>query len=455
MSFDVPLFLGVFLPLTLLLERLIPKRQGKNICLLAAGLLFYAFGSLLAPFTVVLLACLNYFAGRRLYRKGGKALLAAAIGADIALLVCASYLDGWLGLPQSVFSLAAPVGMSFFTFKCISYLVDCYRKGTPDGGRFFDFLLYISFFPQITAGPITRFSEFQPQLENREKRPCAEGLRRFVVGLAKKLLLAATLAKAADGVFVLKSGVLDARLAWLGAIAYTLQIYFDFSGYSDMAIGLGWMFGFQTPENFRYPYTAVSVTDFWRCWHISLSSWFRDYVYIPLGGNRKGRLRTACNKLIVFALCGLWHGAAWTFVLWGVWHGVLAAAESLARFRPQRRSSRVFGRVYTLLAVCLSFVLFRAQGVRQCVDMLGAMVTGFSFTAAGTVALHTLANAQVLTAVIIGCVLCLPWRCWIEKRARLRAICEPLSYAVCLVLFALCLLRLAGGGFAPFIYAQF
>lgn len=455
MSFDVPLFLGVFLPLTLLLDRLLAKRQQKNIFLLAAGLLFYAFGSLLAPFTVVLVACFNYFVGRRLYRKGGKAVLAAAIALDLALLVCASYLDGWLGLPQAVCSLAAPVGMSFFTFKCISYLVDCHRKGTPDDARFFDFLLYVSFFPQITAGPITRFCEFQPQLANREKRHCAEGLRRFVVGLAKKLLLAGTLAKAADGVFSLEGGALDARLAWLGAIAYTLQIYFDFSGYSDMAIGLGWMFGFQTPENFRYPYTAASITDFWRRWHISLSSWFRDFVYIPLGGNRKGRLRTAVNKLVVFALCGLWHGATWTFVLWGVWHGVLAAAESLARFRPQRSSSRAFGRAYTLIAVCLSFVLFRAQGVRHALTMFGAMFTGFSFTAAGTVTLYTLANAQTLTAVIIGCVLCLPWVRWIEKRARLRAVCEPVSYAVCLVLFALCLLRLAGGGFAPFIYAQF
>lgn len=455
MSFDTPLFLGVFLPLTLLLSWVMPNMKWKNAFLLAAGLLFYAFGSLLAPLAVVLAACFNYWAGKHLHGKGGKTLLTLAVGADLALLVFICYADRWLGLGQETFSLVMPVGMSFFTFKCVSYLVDCHRKWEQCPGRFWEFLLYVSFFPQATAGPITRFSDFRPQLHERREDSGAVGLRRFAVGLGKKLLLAGTLAKAADGVFALESTALDFRLAWLGALAYSLQIYFDFSGYSDMAIGLGRAFGFQTGENFRYPYTAVSISDFWRRWHISLSGWFRDYVYIPLGGNRKGRLRTAVNKLLVFALCGLWHGASWTFMLWGLWHGLLVALESWTRFQPRRPAQRIFGHLYTLLAVCVGFVMFRAQSVPQGLAVLRAMFTGFSFTQAGTVALHTLANAQVLTAMILGCVLCLPWVDKIRHNERLQAVCEPVSYGLCLVLFALCLLRLAGGGFAPFIYAQF
>ncbi len=453
MSFDTPLFLGAFLPLTLLLSWAIPNRKWKNALLLAAGLLFYAFGSLLAPLAVVLAACFNYGVGRQLYERGGKVLLAVGVGVDLALLVCALYLDRWL--EQEAFSLVMPVGMSFFTFKCIGYLVDCRRRSEGDPGRFWEFLLFVSFFPQATAGPITRFSDFRPQLENRMDGPSAPGLRRFAVGLGKKLLLAGTLAKAADGVFALESSVLDLRLAWLGALAYSLQIYFDFSGYSDMAIGLGQAFGFQTEENFRYPYTAVSITDFWRRWHISLSSWFRDYVYIPLGGNRKGRVRTAVNKLLVFTLCGLWHGLTWNYLLWGLWHGLLSGLESWFQFRPRRPAGRIFGHLYTLLAVCVGFVMFRAQSVNQGLAVLRAMFVGFSFTDAGTVALHTLANAQVLTAAVLGCILCLPWADKLRHNEHLRAVCEPVSYGLCLVLFALCLLRLAGGGFAPFIYAQF
>lgn len=455
LSFDTPLFLGCFLPIVLIAHRLIPSTRGKNLLLLLAGLLFYAFGSFLAPITVLIAAALNYALCRALLRGSGKPTLAAGICGNIALLLAFTYLGRYFGNLQAAVSVVAPVGMSFLAFKCISFLIDAYRGQIPEQPRFFDFLLYISFFPQITAGPITRFSDFQPQLDSREAAPIACGLSRFIVGLAKKLLLAQTLAEAADGVFALDGGALDARLAWLGAIAYMLQIYFDFSGYSDMAIGLGQAFGFRTQENFLHPYTAVSITDFWRRWHISLSSWFRDYVYIPLGGNRRGRLRTAGNKLIVFTLCGLWHGAGGTFLLWGLWHGLLAAAESLLRFRPKRRAARVCGRIYTLLAVCLGFVFFRAPSVAQGFAMVGTMFTGFSSTAAGTVAWHSLANAQTLFIGALGCVLCVPWQRRIEGHPRLHSACDGVRYAVCVVLFALCLMRLAGGDFAPFIYAQF
>jgi len=251
----------------------------------------------------------------------------------------------------------------------------------------------------------------------------------------------------------------DIRLAWLGALAYMLQIYFDFSGYSDMAIGLGKMLGYGTPENFRYPYQAGSIGDFWRRWHISLSSWFRDYLYIPLGGNRKGTARAAWNKVIVFSLCGLWHGASWTFLLWGLWHGLFSALESLRLIRPDRlqksRPGKLLSHVYTLLVVCLGFVMFRAGSVQQGFAMIGAMFAGFHFEAAGTVLLHQLCNWETIVVLAIGCVLALPVKQYAENWKIFRRAGEPLSYLACLLLLLLCLLKLAAGGFAPFIYAQF
>ena len=275
-------------------------------------------------------------------------------------------------------------------------------------------------------------------------------MRRFVIGLAKKTLLASTLGAVSDAVFA--SALPDARGAWVGALAYALQIYLDFSGYSDMAIGLGNVFGYGTKENFLHPYTADSLTDFWRRWHISLSSWFKDYLYIPLGGNRKGKYRAALNKMIVFALCGLWHGANWTFLLWGLWHGVLSALESLKLIRPRKLP----GRVYTLLVVCIGFVMFRAETVTQGLAMICAMFTAWKPVTEVTVLLYRVLDLRVLTAAVIGILVCVDWKQVISKKNQsLWATIERVSYPACMVLFVLCLLRLASGGFAPFIYAQF
>ena len=453
MNFDSAFFLSCFFALLLVLHTLLRSTKARNVLLLVTGLVFYSFGSLQGLVLLLAAAAVNYLLGRLLMAgKGGKALCAAGVAANLLFLGIYKYLDfllgGVFGLPQLQLGLAAPVGISFFTFKCISYLVDISRqrqRGTKD---FFQLLLYISFFPQVMAGPISRFEEFQPQLENRTFDRTAQGLRRFVIGLAKKVILSATLAKAADGVFALEQ--LDIRLAWLGAVAYMLQIYFDFSGYSDMAIGLGQVFGFTTRENFNYPYIAHSITDFWRRWQISLSTWFKDSLYIPLGGNRKGAVRAALNKLIVFTLCGLWHGANWTFLLWGFWHGALSAVESGKKIRPRG----IGGRIYTLLAVCLGFVMFRASTVAEGFRVMGAMFTGFAFTAQTTVALHSLLTGEVLAALLISCVLCLPWSQWLGEK-RLAPVKETLSYPAVLVLYLLCLMRLAAGGFAPFIYFQF
>ena len=459
MNIDGVLFISCFLPVVLTLYWLIPKDTGRNILLLTAGLVFYAFGSLSGLGLLVGAAAFNYIMGRLIQRRKAPNLFCViAVAADLIFLGVFKYLDfavtEVLGLPAVELGIAAPLGISFFIFKCISYIVDTYRdrgQGTKDP---LAFLLYISFFPQVMAGPISRFSQFRSQLSERSRdaERISRGIRRFVVGLAKKLILAGTLGAAADKIFGLDAGIVDIRLAWLGAIAYMLQIYFDFSGYSDMAIGLGNAFGMDTPENFQYPYIANSVTDFWRRWHISLSSWFRDYLYIPLGGNRKGKLRTALNKCIVFAFCGIWHGAAWTFVLWGLWHGLFSALESLKVIRIQK--GRVLSRVYTLLVVCLGFVMFRAGDLAQGFHMIGAMFTGFGLTVPGTVALHGILTGETVAVLVLGAVLSLPVVPWIRSKIQGKWL-EPVSYAACVLLYGICLMALASGGFTPFIYAQF
>ncbi len=459
MSIDGIVFLCSFLPAVLVLHWLIPGARGKNALLLLGSLLFCAFSGLGGLALLLGAALANFLLGLLLRGEKARRLLCVlGIAANLVFLASFKYLNfllnGILGLPALELGLAAPLGISFFCFKGISYLVDVYRDKTLTTGNFFRFLLYFSFFPQIMAGPIARYPQFETQLEGRRYDPeaIARGLRRFIVGLGKKLIVAGILAKAADGVFALEPAALDIRLAWLGAMAYLLQIYYDFSGYSDMAIGLGNAFGIATPENFDYPYIASSITEFWRRWHLSLSGWFKDYLYIPLGGNRKGKTRAAVNKAIVFTLCGIWHGAAWTFLVWGAWHGLLSALESLkiVRFKGQ-----ILSRLYTLLAVCLGFVIFRAATLEQGFGVIGAMFTGFSVTQAGTVLLTRLLTGETVLALLVGGLFALPVVPWIKKQAWYETWLEPLSYGACLVLFCLCLLRMASGGFAPFIYAQF
>lgn len=459
MSIDGVLFISCFLPVALALYWLIPADKGRNILLLTAGFVFYAFGSLSGLVLLMGAAAVNYIFGRLI--MGGKLpkmFCALAVILNLAFLAVFKYLDFLvteiLCLPAVDLGIAAPLGISFFVFKCISYIVDTYRSREQGTKNAIELLLYISFFPQVIAGPIARFSQFKSQLSGRARDGEAvwRGVCRFVVGLGKKLIIAGALGTAADKVFAMDSGLLDARLAWLGAIAYMLQIYFDFSGYSDMAIGLGNAFGIETPENFRYPYIANSVTDFWRRWHISLSSWFKDYLYIPLGGNRKGTLRAALNKAIVFAFCGIWHGAAWTFILWGLWHGLFSALESLKVIRIQK--GKVLSRIYTLLVVCLGFVMFRAGTVAQGCEMIAAMFADFRFTHAATAALCGIFTGEILVMLVLSILLAMPVVPWLKSKISSKWL-ERASYIGCVVLFVLCLMALASGGFTPFIYAQF
>ena len=459
MNFDSVFFISCFLPVAAVLYWVIPGLRGKNALLLVFSLLFYSFAGLSSLLMLVALALVNYLLGRLIRSgRGAKAATVAGITLNILFLGVFKYLNFLLsqvlGLPEVSLGLAVPLGISFFVFKSISYLADIRRDPETAAAGFADFLLYISFFPQIVTGPIARFRDFGPQLKNRthSTASAASGIKRFIAGLGKKLILSGILGTMADSIFALDGTVLSAPLAWLGAVGYCLQLYFDFSGYTDMAIGLGAFFGFTTVENFDHPYIALSIGDFWRRWHISLSSWFRVYVYIPLGGNRKGKLRAGINKSIVFLLCGLWHGASWTFLLWGIWHGAFSLLESTGIIPTKKLAKKpVLGHIYTLFVVLIGFVMFRAGSVGQGFTFLAAMFTSFRAGTASIVALHQIVTAEALVMLVLGCLLCLPLPAKITKNA----IWQKLSYAGSVLLLVISIIALAAGGFAPSIYAGF
>lgn len=462
MSFDSIFFISCFLPLLMALYFLMPNVKSKNAVLLIAGIVFYSFGS----FTGLIVLCLLFFANLLLavnIKKGraGRWSVVSGVVLNLAVLVFFKYLNFFLsdvfGLPRVDIGIAAPLGISFVVFKCISLLVDTYRSPEKISISPFNVLLYMSFFPQVTAGPIARYDQFASQLSARKTdlETVTFGLRRFVAGLTKKVIVCGTVGKMVDEIFAMEQG-LDIRVAWLGAIGYMLQIYFDFSGYSDMAIGIGSVFGFKTPENFNYPYIANSVGNFWRRWHISLSSWFKDYLYIPLGGNRKGAVRAALNKVIVFTLCGFWHGANWTFMVWGFWHGLFTGIESLGQKTINRLNERPLGKaimhVYTLLVVCIGFVMFRAANLSQGLLIISAMFKGFDLSFEATILLERLVNAKSVVILVLAALFSMPLTRVFSNKSKITV---QLSLIGSLVLFALCVMSLASGGFAPFIYAQF
>ena len=465
MVFSSPIFLFVFFPVVYLIYQLLPGIRSRNCWLALSSLVFYAFGQ--PRYLLLLLASVlvNYLFG--LWLMSGKGRGAAMLGAvmcNLLVLGVFKYLDFFLhtanslgGLTLPLFGIALPIGISFYTFQGMSYVIDVYRDpqtGTRSLGKL---ILYISFFPQLIAGPIIKYHDISQQIDERRLTPEGTlfGLRRFLIGLGKKLLLANTAGQAADAVFALAAGQLDARLAWLGAVSYTLQIYFDFSGYSDMAIGLGAIFGFTFRENFNLPYSAKSIKEFWRRWHISLSSWFRDYLYIPLGGNRKGKFRTGLNKLTVFFTTGLWHGANWTFVVWGLWHGLFATLEDVGII-PKRLRESVFGHLYTMLAVVVGFTIFRADSLGAAWVMIKSMFTGFTFIPANTLTLISLLDARtacfLITAVLLASGLPPQAVRRLSEGTGLSQGGRALAYGV---LFILCVLNLSKATFNPFIYFQF
>lgn len=493
MVFSSALFLCLFLPLVCLFNRLMPNLHSKNRLLMVASLIFYAFGNVGYVLLLLVSVMGNYLAGLHVTKetRSGKVTLFLAVAFNLGLLCVFKYGGflienlNWLlthiGLENGwpVPAIPLPVGISFFTFQGLSYVIDVYYDERLRNRHFGDVLLYIALFPQLVAGPIVKYRDIAAEIRERTVTPAdtAQGIRRFIIGLTKKLLLADVVGEMASLVYALDESQFDIRLAWLGTISYTLQIYFDFSGYSDMAIGLGRLFGFHFKENFQYPYAAHSIKDFWRRWHISLSSWFRDYLYIPLGGNRNGAKRTYRNKLVVFFCTGLWHGANWTFILWGLWHGFFLIVEDIVRNTARKRTQvlvhqsqalheqsgtkthrppvimRIVEHGYTLLVVMLGFMLFRADSLQQAGLLLTNLFTGFARTVASTAALAQILDPLRLTTLIVGCILCTPLLPWLRKKSGGRG--ESVTYPTVLVLFVLDLLHLSAASYVPFIYFQF
>ena len=467
MVFSSLTFLCVFFPAVFLLYYLLPSMPAKNTLLIISSLLFYAYGE---PVYVLLMAgsaSLNYLYGLWIGRAGKKKpVLALAVGTNFLILGIFKYADMLIdtcnrltGAQIPLIRVSLPIGISFFTFQALSYLIDVYRGQVKAQKNYAHMLLYISFFPQLIAGPIVKYHDIERQISNRtfDLEETAEGFRRFIVGLSKKVLLSNTAALAADAVFAAELAQVGALAAWIGAVSYLFQIYFDFSGYSDMAIGLGRMFGFTFQENFNYPYISCSVQEFWRRWHISLSTWFKEYLYIPLGGNRKGRARTYVNKLFVFFCTGLWHGADWNFVIWGLYHGLFLLLEGIL---PVKRLPRALGHVYTMLVVCAGFVIFRADTLSQGAALIGKMFTGLP---AGRDTMG-FALQQINPLLVLVLVICLFASCPLKSlRSRLPGRWEkilarvgnPSAYVCSIALLVLCMLSLSGGTYNPFIYFRF
>ena len=458
MVFSSLTFLTCALPVALAVYYLLP-RSLRNHWLLVFSLVFYAWGEPVYLLLMLFSIAFNYLCGLGMERfpapRARKGLMALALVVNLGMLFTFKYLGFFAGLAGKAFgfeatvpALALPIGISFYTFQALSYTIDVYRGTVPAQRSLPKLALYITFFPQLIAGPILRYDGVAPQIEQRRETLAGftKGMRRFLVGLGKKVLIANAVAALADEAFA-ASG-LSLGSAWLGAVAYALQILFDFSGYSDMAIGLGSMFGFEYPENFNEPYTALSVRDFWRRWHISLSTWFRDYLYIPLGGSRRGKARHIVNLLIVFLVTGLWHGAGMTFLAWGVYYGLLSALDVVLDYRPAKSAAvRALQHLLTLLLVLIGWVMFRADTMADAVRYLRGMVSG------GTLLLHSM-TPRALCAVALGCLCAtsLPRR---ALSAMPEATRERLSVVATPALLLLCLLTLASGAYNPFIYFRF
>ena len=458
MVFSSAIFLFVFLPAVFLLDRLARGVWLKNALLLAASLIFYAFGQPVYLPLLLVSVLLNYLCGLLAAGRYPRLGVGIAVAGGIGMLAVYKYADFAIGTVNSLFGLslpltgiALPIGISFFTFQGLSYVIDVYRDRTLVSRSFFKVLLYISYFPQLIAGPIVKYHDIEKEIDARHTTPqeTALGIRRFICGLAKKLLLSNAMGQMADTVFALPAGEIGMFAAWTGAVCYTLQIYFDFSGYSDMAIGMGRMFGFHFLENFNYPYASTTIKEFWRRWHISLSTWFRDYLYIPLGGNRKGRGRTWVNRFLVFFATGLWHGASWNFVLWGLWHGLFSVLEDCGALPVKRFKGRLTGRVYTLLVVVLGFTLFRADTLAQAGAMFAAMFTGVGLEWAGTAAVCARLTPVFLLTLAFALALSFP----VSKRFQTKN--DTVTFAGALVLLVLCMFNLSAGTFNPFIYFRF
>jgi alginate O-acetyltransferase complex protein AlgI len=480
--FSSVIFLFMFLPVTLFVYLIVGRRL-RNYFLLFASLVFYAWGETAYVLIMLLSIATNYAAGLTIDyfkdRPQAKLCLGFAVAFNIGLLSIfkyANFIVDNLNTFLSFFELPTvtlqpvhlPIGISFFTFQAMSYVIDIYRRDALVQGNPVNIGLYIALFPQLIAGPIVRFHDIAAQITHRSIRlqDFGEGVERFIIGLGKKVLIANQVAVISDQVFALKAGALSPTVAWLGVLCYSLQIYFDFSGYSDMAIGLGRMFGFRFLENFNYPYISKSMREFWRRWHISLSSWFRDYLYISLGGSRHGNLRTYLNLLTVFFLCGLWHGASWNFVVWGLLHGFFLIIERLGFEKILARLWVPLRHFYVLLVVMITWVFFRVDTISAALGYLAVMFGQVKGVTSPVALMQIGRDGQ--TAIIAGIIFSAPVFSWLKRfrqtvstsgYRRISMIFHGTIGAMKTVGLSLILyvsiLFISSGAYNPFIYFRF
>ena len=464
MVFSSMVFLCVFLPAAFCLHLLLPGMRAKNFLLVVASLVFYAYGEPIYVILLVASSAGNYILARLTGEcpKIRKLTMTLAVVINLGLLVIFKY-SGFLvdtfnsvtgaGIP--VPQVRMPIGISFFTFQALSYVIDVYRGDASVQKNFGKVLLYISFFPQLIAGPIVKYHDVEAEINNRKQTPeeIGKGIRRFIAGLSKKVLIANTMGLVADNLFGAAATGITGPGAWLGAVSYMLQIYFDFSGYSDMALGLGMMFGFHFHENFDYPYISASIREFWRRWHMSLSGWFKEYLYIPLGGNRRGKFRTVVNKMIVFVCTGIWHGASFNFLFWGIYHGFFLMLEEYIPFIGKKggKLKSFFQHVYALLVVCVGFVFFRADTMKQGCFWIREMFTDFGWKASAMSLTPQQLTPVYLVTLAAALVAAVPVNSMLKKYKWY----EGFTYVLSLAGFALCVLSLAGGTYNPFIYFRF
>lgn len=472
MIFSSTIFLFVFLPLVLIINFLL-KKDYRNLFLLLASLLFYAWGEWILVLLMLFSISINYIAGISIafFLKRSiqlsKSILAFSILINLALLFYYKYANFIIENLQAIgiyaeyshSNILLPIGISFFTFQGISYLVDVYREETQEQRNLFHLGLYISFFPQLIAGPIVRYHDIAQEIKERSITSAlfSEGIIRFVRGLAKKVMIANNAGVIADQVFSIQSGEISAVSAWLGIVCYTIQIYFDFSGYSDMAIGLGKMLGFNFKENFNYPYVSVSIQDFWRRWHISLSTWFRDYLYIPLGGNRKGAVRMYANLVIVFFVTGLWHGASWNFIFWGLFHGGFLILEK-GRVFNTKNWPKLLQHAYVLAVVIVGWVFFRAETMAEAITYLKSML-GLTIGGNNTALIYL--NYYSVFMLVLSVIFATPVRNKVNfmveniHNSLLKGSYDFGKYCFYLMLLIFSIIELAQSSYNPFIYYRF
>ena len=467
MLFSSQVFLYFFLPITLIVYYLSPKKI-RNFILLIASLIFYAWGEPVYILIMLFSTVFDYINGllidkfqKKNQHKYAKIVLIVSIVGNLAILGFFKYSDFLISNINSLFNLnisllaiALPIGISFYTFQTMSYTIDVYEQNVKAQKNFISFATYVTLFPQLIAGPIVKYRDVSESLENRKENisDFSEGIKCFIIGLFKKVMIANNVGFIWESIHSLPYSEISLSLAWFGAICYSLQIYYDFSGYSDMAIGLGKMFSFHFLENFNYPYIAKSITDFWRRWHISLSSWFKEYVYIPLGGSRKTIARTVINLLIVWFLTGLWHGASWNFVVWGLYFGVLLIIEKFVLKKVLDKMPSFIRHLYTLFFVIISWVIFACPTLEDGLNYISIMVN-FNNEIISTESIYLISTHFVLFIIaIIGCT---PIFKKIKEKLKNNKIFMVIEIIICLVLFFISLSFLVGSTYNPFLYFRF